>query len=765
VHLDDLQDIRTQKIPPLRLLKPIYSPKSLGDMNNSNLKSISPCAEEAKKRSFDFNLDILKKGTDKENLEPSPGRANTPVLNVTATSPSVSPCFSSVSSRSPLSTPSSTSSSSSSDSASLTPVMSASARRRLRPSPIISEAVDGRFSPYALSPLYGTGSAEGPCKVPARRVTLSPTTTRMMMLEVLADEAATATTPRAVTATAAAREKEKEKERERERAAGKSMTEIQTSSRGRTSMSSTVSNTSSISSTSLVRSPVFSPSNPFGRGAKGAFMTPARPARSASLPSYSPTPASPNHGHSSRELRKTCSMSASDSVDDQATTIINTGTHTVGTHRSTANCIADSDGDYTPDIITGLPDMQFVRDRNPDKGKDEYLFKNCKGVTEKVSVLLKLFETHMDDVSVESDLCSSVTTVSDMDINSSHVESRFKELSIDTAKESSSLCKDSDVTSNEAVSKCIAGAVHTKVMGVTVSPRASSAIPRTRDGTTVDPASFVTAVRGDSEGECHDNSCTETFQSAANEEKRFTHGKRMFYATPVKTDHSLNAILGDRLIPQNKAAATLYEELCHDPICLAGISPLSEPPSPSRESLPRILTYAHASSLSGAASSVTPVFVTALVPVPVPVFGPCNVPPKKDRYLTPPHKTVTDTDAGAHSVFVLRSDVDGLREILCPCTTLTEDTTLKSSSSLSSSLPVSSPLLTSSTRGNYRCESNSKNGIIRSHKYSVTDAETAQDAEDKAAKRLNIRCQIAHWKYQWELVSYEAAKVARLLAD
>jgi hypothetical protein len=544
------------------------------------------------------------------------------------------------------------------------------------------------------------------------------------------------------------------------------MTETQTSSRGRTSMSSTLSNTSSISSTSLVRSPVFSPSNPFGRGAKGAFMTPARPARSASLPSYSPTPASPNHGHSSRELRKTCSMSASDSVDDHATTIINTGTHTVGTHRSTANCIADSDGDYTPDIITGLPDMQFVRDRNPDKGKDEYLFKNCKGVTEKVSVLLKLFETHMDDVSVESDLCSSVTTVSDMDC--SHVESRFKELSIDTAKENSSLCKDSDVTSNEAVSKCIAGAVHMKVMGATVSSTATSAIQCTRDGTTVDPVSSVTAVTGDSEGECHDNSCTETFQSVANEEKRFTPGKRMFYATPVRKEHSSNVILGDRLIPQNKAAATLYEELCHDPICLAGISPLSEPPSPSRESVPRILTYAHASSLSCAPSSVSPVFVTALVPVPVPVFvsGPCNVPPKRDRYFTPPPKTAMDTDAGAHSVFVLRSDVDSLREILCPSTTLTDDTTLHTSSfSLSSFLPVSSPLLSASSRGNYRCESNSKNGIIRSHKYSVTDAETAQDAEDKAAKRLSIRCQIAHWKYQWELVSYEAAKVARLLAN
>jgi hypothetical protein len=767
VHLDDLQVIKTQKTPPLRLLKPIYSPKSLGDMNNSNSKSISPCAEEAKKRSFDLNLDILKKGTDKENLEPSPGRANTPVLKVTATSPSVSPCFSSVSSRSPLSTPSSTSSSSSSssDSASLTPVMSASARRRLKPSPIISEAVDGRFSPYALSPLYGTASVEGPCRVPARRVTLSPTTTRMMMLEVLADEAATATTPRAVTATAATAAAARENERERERAAGRSVTETQTSSRGRTSMSSTVSNTSSISSTSLVRSPVFSPSNPFGRGAKGAFMTPARPARSASLPSYSPTPASPNHGHSSRELRKTCSMSASDSVDDQATTIRNPGTHTVGTYRSTANCVADSDGDYTPDIITGLPDMQFVRDRNPDKGKDEYLFKNCKGVTEKVSVLLKLFETHMDDVSLESDLCSSVTTVSDMDC--SHVEIRFKELSVDTAKESSSLCKDSDVTSNEGVSKCIAGAVHTKVLGVTVCPRAPSTIPRTRDRTTVDPVSLVSAAVSDVERECHDNSCTETFQSVANEEKRFTPGKRMFYATPVR-EHSLNAILGDRLIPQNKAAATLYEELCQDPICLAGVSPLSEPPSPSRESVPRILTYAHASSVSGAPSSLSPAFVTALatvpVPVPVPVFmsGPSNMLPKRDRYLTPPPKTVMDTDAGPNSVFVLRSDVDGLTEILCPCTTLTEDTTLLKSSS---SLPVSSPLLSASTRGNYRCESNSKNGIIRSHKYSVTDAETAQDAEDKAAKRLNIRCQIAHWKYQWELVSYEAAKVARLLAD
>jgi hypothetical protein len=220
-------------------------------------------------------------------------------------------------------------------------------------------------------------------------------------------------------------------------------------------------------------------------------------------------------------------------------------------------------------------------------------------------------------------------------------------------------------------------------------------------------------------------------------------------------------------MPQNKAAATLYEELCHDPICLAGVSPLSEPPSPSRESVPRILSYTHASSVSCALSSVSPVIMTALVPVQVQVpvsvsvSGPCNVLPKRDRHFTQPPKTVMDTNAGAHSVFVLRSDVDGLREILWPCTTLTDDTTLLKSSSL----PVSSPLLSASIRGNYRCESNSKNGIIRCHKYSVTDAETAQDAEDKAAKRLNIRCQIAHWKYQWELVSYEAAKVARLLAD
>ena len=492
-------------------------------------------------------------------------------------------------------------------------------------------------------------------------------------------------------------------------------------------------------------------------------MTPARPARSASLPSYSPTPASLNHDSSSRELRKSCSMSASDSVDDHATTIRNIGTHTVGPCHSTATGIADSDGDYTPDIITGLPDMQFVRDRHPDKSKNDYLFKNCKGVTEKVSVLLKLFETHVDDVSVESDLCSSVTTVSDMD--SSHVKSRFRELSIDTAEESSSLCKDGVVTTNVDVSGCIAGAVHTKVMGVTVSSRDTTAIPSTRDGMPVDPSSLITAavaVMSGGEGECYDNSCSETIQSVAIEEKRFTPGSRKFYATPVRKEHSLNAILGDRLIPQNKAAATLNEELSYDPICLAGISPLSEPPSPSRESLPRVLSYAHASSVPCAPSFASPVFVTALVPVPVFVSGPCNVLPRRDRYLTSPHKTVIDIESEPHDVFVLRSDVDCLREILCPSTTLTEDTALLKSSS---SLPVSSPLPSASTRGNYRCESNSKNGIIRIHKYSVTDAETAQDAEDKAAKRLNIRCQIAHWKYHWELASYEAAKVARLLAD
>jgi hypothetical protein len=46
----------------------------------------------------------------------------------------------------------------------------------------------------------------------------------------------------------------------------------------------------------------------------------------------------------------------------------------------------------------------------------------------------------------------------------------------------------------------------------------------------------------------------------------------------------------------------------------------------------------------------------------------------------------------------------------------------------------------------------------------MSNVETAEEAEKRAAYRLGIRCQIAKWKYHWELASYQAAKVARLLS-
>ena len=54
------------------------------------------------------------------------------------------------------------------------------------------------------------------------------------------------------------------------------------------------------------------------------------------------------------------------------------------------------------------------------------------------------------------------------------------------------------------------------------------------------------------------------------------------------------------------------------------------------------------------------------------------------------------------------------------------------------------------------------NRKVRTPEHSV-EIETAEDAEEEAAYRLSIRCEIAMWKYQWELASFQAARVARIL--
>ena len=563
---------------------------------------------------------------------------------------------------------------------------------------------------------------------------------------------------------------------------------------------------------------MFSPSNPFGRAAKGT------PSRAASLPSYSPTTTSPTP--TQRGVRKSYYVSSHDNLDNHSTPE-NTEILNVEPSRSTTSNATDSDGDYTQDIITGLPDMQFVRDRHPDKdegkNKNEYLFKNCKGITEKVSVLLKLFETHTDNGSSDSEEHSLVTTVSDkdkdndvdmdMDKDSCSVQTSVTELSgsllglgLDDTKECSPLYKDknSDVTSSEATSRCIADAVNTKVMGVSTSLQGTPAIPDSGDGESVETVSRQlihfkhteaavchrtdVAVVDESGGECCNESYRETSRnnSLAVEDKQFASEYKNFYATPVKKFLPY-MMAEDQVAPVGTtAAATLSAKISDDQIHSTGISPLSVPASPSRESTPRIQSFT--SSVSGvrdfgmvltptsapalartSASTSAPVRIPASASFSASTPSPCNVIPRRDRdrHCSPQPRplvhTDTDTgvDAGAVSeplgVFVLRNDVDTAREILCP--TLIDDNSILKLS-MSSPMPMPMSMLSANNRVTY-----SKNGNIRSHKYSVSDAETAQDAEEKAAKRLNIRCQIAHWKYQWELASYQAAKVARLLAD
>lgn len=572
---------------------------------------------------------------------------------------------------------------------------------------------------------------------------------------------------------------------------------------------------------------MFSPSNPFGRAAK------VTPSRAASLPSYSPPTTSPNP--SQRGIRKSCYVSSHDKLDDHST-LGNTEILQVEPSRITTNNSADCDGDYTPDIITGLPDMQFERDRHSDKdnNKNEYLFKNCKGITEKVSVLLKLFETHTDNGSSDnSEEQSLVTKVPDkdkdmdiemdIDMDSCSVQTRATELSgsplslglvetkecsppykdkgLDDTKECSPLYrdKDSDVTSSEATSRCIAGTVHTKVMGVLTSLRGTPAISDDGDGASVETISRQlihfkhteavcnrtdAAVVDERRGDCYNDSCRKTSRSNsfAVEDKRLALDIKKFYATPVKK-FLPDMMVDDQVVLLGiAAAATLCEKISDDQIYSTGISPLSVPASPSRESTPRIQSLT--SSVSGVpvfgmipSPTPTPTLTPAPTPASASVFAssPCygyGIPRRdRDRHLSPQPRplvhTDSDTDSGAGvdvdaeagslGVFVHRSDVDKVREILCP--TLIEDNSILKLP-VSSLMPMPMSMVSANTRVTY-----SKNGNIRSHKYSVSDAETAQDAEDKAAKRLNIRCQIAHWKYQWELASYQAAKVARLLAD
>lgn len=647
-------------------------------------------------------------------------------------------------------------------------------------------------------------------KAVPQRVSLCPTTARFMMLEAMVEEATS-----------------------------------QTAEAYATSRKHSAPSSSSVRS----RLPTFSACNPFGRAPKAiapapssssSFVAPSAPAEDTDYPPK----------ESKFEHHKTGNITEKKIRDIK----VRDNQETESSH----------------DSITGLPDMQLVRDHNQSKDQIDSPYHNCQGVLEKVSVLLKLFQTHTDDVPSETEETSDLFVMPEM--TTAYVSmSRRSNTPVDhlnqpethtrdTLSPLTIICPDAD-GGIRGVSGVIAMTDDVYQGSQIAEPLLAVKTPlRSMKAPTFSP-DITTKL-----AECSLN--------RSPRERSFSTVKDRFLSLEVR-DCLTRTSSRDQISPKSDSSHTIYESglTILSPLELPGFDMKLDSNSPT------------ASGLSDSAYTFSDRPVTASESgrkLSVPIISPRHSRMihtsrgRGDSFKTPPPVTKLDYS-------VSRSDVDRLRGLLCvPLITDRgssdrNDVTVgdregeRGGSSICRSFSTNSPGSMSacraavsrvvapsaarrnssigweSSRSSSGCTSDTditdfakslildgsgshltdlervqKEGRMRrimgsrdrsssdvspvsstprgqederderertgsNRTYSVglnsagydcsseimrtyaieavmSNIETAEEAEKRASYRLEVRCQIAKWKYHWELASYQAAKVARLLS-
>jgi hypothetical protein len=362
MHLSNLRSMSRLSPRSVKITE-FGTPKSF-DVYKSITSNIRTPYDEERKPSVDYDLIAVREGINKENSGPSPLNCINPffvgssaqsatlfssscpsLLSVNHTPPSLP---TTASSAAPLFLPATT-------------LRSESPSLKRRPRPLILHPLETSPPSQSLprSPLISPDSR----KALPQRVSLSPTTARFMMLEAMVEEATSATA------------------------------EAYPSSRKYSAPSS---------SSTRNRLPVFSACNPFGRAPKAIVRAPS----SSSSSSASST--SSSFVVSSAPAEDTDYPSKENKFEYQKPL-------DVPEKKTREIEVKDNhESESIHDCITGLPDMHLVRDRSPCKVLADSPYNNCQGVLEKVSVLLKLFQTHTDDVPSEKEETSDLFVVPEM---------------------------------------------------------------------------------------------------------------------------------------------------------------------------------------------------------------------------------------------------------------------------------------------------------------------------------------------------------------
>jgi hypothetical protein len=505
------------------------------------------------------------------------------------------------------------------------------------------------------------------------------------------------------------------------------------------------------------------------------------------------------------------------------------------------------------DCITGLPDMHLVRDHDQSKDQTVSPYNNCQGVFEKVSVLLKLFQTNTDDVPCEMEETSDLFVMPEM--TPAFVSmSRRSNTPVDLSNQPLTIIIP-DADGDLGVSSAIA-------MTDDIYQESDSANPI---------LAAKTPMRSMKAPTSSPDLSTKLAECSLNRSPRVSplSSGREYYLSSETREGLVRTDSGDQISPLSACSHTIHEcSLCIlSPLELPALevkvdcsTPTASPRSGTCYTPGGRLVTINDSGKKGSSVSTKPNRMF-------------NTMGRGDSFKTPPPASKSDYS-------VSRSDVDRLRGLLCVpintdrgpsdwnesteegggiggggggssiCRSLSTNSpgsmsacraavsrvisptaarrggiigwvgprgfisdTTECANSLILEAPTSplmesgrvqkegrmrrsigsrdfssndvSPISTTPTgleveRDGRECmvstrtysvgfnsaEFDSSSEIMRTYAVGavMSNVETAEEAEKRAAYRLGIRCQIAKWKYHWELASYQAAKVARLLS-
>jgi putative hemolysin len=600
------------------------------------------------------------------------------------------------------------------------------------------------------------------------------------------------------------------------------------------------------SSSIRTRLPVFSASNPFGRVPKVIAPAPSSSSSSSSSSSFS----SSSCAVSSAPAEDTDYPSKDDKFEYQKTVDV----PEKKTRESKVR--GNQESECIHDCITGLPDMHLVRDHDQSKDQTESPYNNCQGVFEKVSVLLKLFQTHTDDVPSEKEETSDLFVMPEM--TPAFVSmTRRSNTPVDHSNQPSALSPLTIIIPDADGDRRVSGVI-----------AMTDDIYQESDST--DPILAVkTPMRSMKAPTLSPDLATKLAECSLNRSPRVSplSSGREYYLSPETREGLVRTDSGDQISPLSACSHTIHES------SLPVLSPLELPALEVKVDC----STPTASPRSGTCYTPGGRLVTvtdsgkkgsAVSTKPNRMF---NARGRGDSFKTPPPASKSDYS-------VSRSDVDRLRGLLCvPLNTDRgpsdrNDSTEAAAagggggSSISRSLSTNSPGSMSACRaavsrviaptatrrggiigwvgpsgfisdttecakslilegptslmmetgrvqkegrmrrsigsrdfssndvspisttptgleeerdgrecmvstrtynvGFNSAEFESSSEIMRTYAVEavMSNIETAEEAEKRAAYRLGIRCQIAKWKYHWELASYQAAKVARLLS-